>query len=490
MNLLKLQLRYQNNQYISLIEKILLGSLLILPLALISGPFLSDLLIIVSACIFIFFTIREKNFKFYRNFFIFFFLLFYINLILSSFLSDNILLSFESSLFYFRFIFFALAIWYVHENYNSFNIYFFYVLLFSGLFLSLDGLFQFYYGSNILGFNFDNHRLSGLFGSEAKLGSYLSRLMPILFSLYFYNLKNLNFKIKILFCFYIILASYIVLITGERVSNFYIILIALFIFIISIRNLKFFIIVFILLNTFVFIFMVNEKAFNHFMYRNIISTIEQSNALRTTQPYNLDTKKKLSEHLFKGQSIKQNLPIVIHYLREFSDSILNTNIKNIFNNNENEGKEIYFISYPYHTIYSTALSIIKKNFPYGIGPKMFRIECAKIEHYKDFNAWEHKRGCSTHPHNTYLQLLLETGFFGFIFVFVVFLLVFTKIIHYLLIYFLTNNIFIVSKLFLYIALLISLFPFQPTGSFFNNWNSIIYFLPVGFILKEIYSKKT
>jgi len=33
----------------------------------------------------------------------------------------------------------------------------------------------------------------------------------------------------------------------------------------------------------------------------------------------------------------------------------------------------------------------------------------------------------------------------------------------------------------YVAILISLWPFVPTGSFFNNWLSIIYFIPVIFI---------
>ena len=35
-----------------------------------------------------------------------------------------------------------------------------------------------------------------------------------------------------------------------------------------------------------------------------------------------------------------------------------------------------------------------------------------------------------------------------------------------------------------LALIINLFPFIPTGNFFNNWLSIIYFLPMPFILYE------
>ena len=35
-----------------------------------------------------------------------------------------------------------------------------------------------------------------------------------------------------------------------------------------------------------------------------------------------------------------------------------------------------------------------------------------------------------------------------------------------------------------ILIFINLFPFVPTGSFFNNWMSIMYFLPLGFFLKN------
>jgi hypothetical protein len=39
------------------------------------------------------------------------------------------------------------------------------------------------------------------------------------------------------------------------------------------------------------------------------------------------------------------------------------------------------------------------------------------------------------------------------------------------------------------ALLISLWPLVPTGNFFGNWISIIYYLPVGFLLFSL-DKKT
>ena len=38
------------------------------------------------------------------------------------------------------------------------------------------------------------------------------------------------------------------------------------------------------------------------------------------------------------------------------------------------------------------------------------------------------------------------------------------------------------------ALVISLWPFSPSGSFFNNWMCIVYFFPIGMLLWQI-SKK-
>jgi glycopeptide antibiotics resistance protein len=38
------------------------------------------------------------------------------------------------------------------------------------------------------------------------------------------------------------------------------------------------------------------------------------------------------------------------------------------------------------------------------------------------------------------------------------------------------------------AILITLWPIIPSGNFFNNWLSIIYFLPLGFLLSSLNKK--
>ena len=89
------------------LDIIILILILSLPFLLVLGPLLAELNIL-----FIFLLMLKKIFK-YKNFFflniyVITFLFFCFFLILSSLLSDNILLSLESSLFYFRFLFLSL----------------------------------------------------------------------------------------------------------------------------------------------------------------------------------------------------------------------------------------------------------------------------------------------------------------------------------------------------------------------------------------------
>ena len=87
--------------------------------------------------------------------------------------------------------------------------------------------------------------------------------------------------------------------------------------------------------------------------------------------------------------------------------------------------------------------------------------------------------CSTHPHNTYLQILSEVGIFGFFLVF----FFFTKTLYEnIKIIFFSKKIKNVelSYYFLNIGIIINLFPLIPSGNFFNNWLSLIMFYPLGY----------
>ena len=51
-----------------------------------------------------------------------------------------------------------------------------------------------------------------------------------------------------------------------------------------------------------------------------------------------------------------------------------------------------------------------------------------------------------------------------------------------------NNYLNEYQIFILLSLFITLWPLIPTGNFFNNWLSAIYYLPTGFILHEIKNK--
>ena len=73
----------------------------------------------------------------------------------------------------------------------------------------------------------------------------------------------------------------------------------------------------------------------------------------------------------------------------------------------------------------TAIKMFKDKPILGHGVKTFRYNC-KEEPYKIdiFDSYNYRLNCGNHPHNTYIQLLAETGFvgFGLIFFFFIFII--------------------------------------------------------------------
>ncbi len=74
--------------------------------------------------------------------------------------------------------------------------YFYYALVVCFSVLIVDGYFQFFTGSNIIGLPKSGDRISSFFGDELIMGSYLSRLFPLLFALFLLKKKN---KLEVIF---------------------------------------------------------------------------------------------------------------------------------------------------------------------------------------------------------------------------------------------------------------------------------------------------
>ena len=114
---------------------------------LIWGPFFPDLIVSLSSIIFLFYTIKNKDFYYLNNKPFIIFIIFCIYCIFVTLLrAEDKLLSFESSLFYFRIGVFACVIWYLIEQDNKILSYFYYALMVCFSALVIDGYFQFFSG--------------------------------------------------------------------------------------------------------------------------------------------------------------------------------------------------------------------------------------------------------------------------------------------------------------------------------------------------------
>ena len=155
--------------------------------------------------------------------------------------------------------------------------------------------------------------------------------------------------------------------------------------------------------------------------------------------------------------------------------MINSTINNIYNMQNNE---ITAFTSGHQRQYITAYKMFLAKPIIGHGPKMFRDKC----HLKEFNT----NACTTHPHNTYMQLLAETGIIGTSIISIIFIFLVYK-------YFKKINFIQLKKtktnqdnveIYLIIAMIATLWPIIPSGSFFNNWINLIYYLPLGFYLNR------
>lgn len=278
-------------------------------------------------------------------------------------------------------------------------------------------------------------RMASFFGDELILGSFVSRFLPFVIGLIFLSYSKFK-NPKLLMYSLILLSLIMIVVSGERAALIY------FLFFI-----------------FIFFCIANEKLIYKIYFLLILFTI-----------------------------------LVISF---FSSNEVNKRMIQSYNQIQiSLDKRIIFS--PDHHIHAVAAYKIFKDYKIlGSGPNTFRILCKEKKYFLnesniEFDLFKYLdknqetkniSGCSTHPHNLYLQLLSEIGLVGAII---------PLLFQFLLILYITKSIFILygdkqnnklrCEILILSTFLISLFPIIPSGNFFNNWLNFVYFYPLGFYL--------
>ena len=135
------------------VENFITYLFLFLPIALILGRGISDVIISVIALYFLIISIFFKKYNYYKNFYSIIFFLFVLYGIIRSLLSDFPIFSLleNGSVFYFRYFFFSLGVCYLIDIKTNLMNKFCRVFFLCLIILSFDALFQFIFGFNILG---------------------------------------------------------------------------------------------------------------------------------------------------------------------------------------------------------------------------------------------------------------------------------------------------------------------------------------------------
>ncbi len=405
----------------------------LLPFSLLTGPLIPELIIFFLNIVFLYSVIKEKQWKYFFNIYFYFFFSFYIYICVRSIFSVDMMFSLESSIPYFRFGILSLAIWFLIENQKNFIKLFSISLLTTFLIAVIDGYFQFFFVENLFGFKSPENRMNLLLNDNLILGGYLARFFPLLFAVLIYSFPSSKSNIIILFLLFII-TDLVIYITGERTAFALLTLSSIFI-IIFISKFKL-VRIYALLASIIIITIVTIVS-PTIQKRNIDHTINQMTSTVTVE----------------------------NKLGEISERIV-------------------LLSPEHHSHFMTALSMFNEKPLIGQGPNLFRVLCDDEKFKFD------SKSCSTHPHNFYLQFLSELGLFGFIFLVIIIMYFSFVLVKHMILSIRKENIkFSDYQICLISCFVISLWPTLPTLNFFNNWISIIMYIPVGFYLHSIYEKK-
>ncbi len=390
-----------------------------LPIIFLTGPFLTDLAVVLISLQFLILSLSKRSLTIYKTTFVYFFFSFYLLIIISGILSVDTfssLILFDGPIFYIRYLFFSLAIIYLLNLDNRLVKYFFISLSISTLFLIIDTSFQWTFNYNLLGIVDDNPRVSSVFGKEKVLGHYLGFISPILFclSLFFSNVNKKFLLIGFLIFFLSILIS---IISGDRTGLLKLILFA-FTAVFFMKNYKKYFIFLVLISLFFAYQLVkNDEDINN----RFNQTIDE--ITKTTIPY-LPLTKLHQDHFNTAYVMFLDKPIIGH------------------------------------------------------GPQGFRLSCHNNQKYNSYNGCNNH---PHNYYSQLLSELGIFGFFTITLIF--FYLIFLVLRNLCINYFVNelSDTKLINSL-LICCLILNIFPVMAHFNFYNNWVNAMLFLNISIIL--------
>jgi O-antigen ligase len=405
--------------------------ILSLPIFMIISIFMLEFFLLIISIFFLAKIIKKKEYKIFNNYFVFFFLLFY-SLLLISFLISAEKLNILSILFYFRFGLYVMALYYFLNEDNILFKSFLNLIVIIILLLFFDSSIQYIFGQNLIGLTIPEneiHRMTSFFGDEQVMGAYVVRIFPFLLLLK--NITGENSKtINYLTILAIFTTPIIIFLSGERVA----------------------IVLFFLMLSYYLIFLARSKKFRFIYFYFLFTILSIGGFLYSSDTY------------------------YDRYINQTYQSIFSKNVtSNKFFLPKELERNFYFLSAQHQNFIHTGIKVFEKNKFFGTGPKSYRYICDDEDYKINFLS------CNTHPHNYYLQLLIETGLSGFIFIVLAyFYIIYRSFINFIKL--LKNKYFDLSEVIILGFYFTQLWPLMQHGSFFNNWNSIFLFLPMAFLL--------
>ena len=350
--------------------------------------------------------------------------------------NENGIIIFIKSILDVRFFLFFLILRNI-IRYELVNIKILLVLCFiSSVFLTLN-----IFAQHIMGFDMFGHppfegRFNGLFESEAIAGGYIQKLF-ILSILSITLLDIIEWKKTLLIIFIINILGFGVLLTFDRMP-FFIYSFSILISIILIKNIR----LNFLISFFIFILLTSA------LFKNYDILYERYSILK----YQVSVEKIFN----LVQKVKNN--------NSSYSSSLSENTKKI------EGNDIS-ISGDYIKLYYSAYNVWLNKPWVGSGVKSFGAECLKLLDNQNINI--KNINCSNHPHNIYLEILVNIGGIGILTFLLIIIIILKDIFNNIDLKKYNNKKSILSIFFL-IILIVELIPIRSYGSIFQTVNGSMF----------------